>query len=1442
MSENEITLHGNFWPTLWYIDLGGNVHFDLTVTYSGTPPASYDYQVFLKDYEGNIVKTWSDTKSTGGQAETQVKVAWDGRNAGEKIPYKPMRFYAEVTDSINALSASGGFCSGVHPQPGPGPVPEPPSETDPPVEPPVPPEVVNPPDPYIPIPPPDSVDPPGPGEDEVHMFAGALTANIVDLSIPDLGIPLVIERYYHSLGTTMQQYSSRFATCMFNFEEQIGYDETDNSYTVIFPNRSLCRFVKQGNNYTASGDNNYNTLEDGPDGTRILTFKNGWKHWFDGDGKLIRIVNRTGQSVIYEWLESHMASISRITGPSGRSLEFTYVGEDFNNSEIIITDWTGRTLKYQITEGCISQKTDPEGNVFTYLENGDTFTGLESISPPNGTILTNDCFGGSPLGVHVKTQVPGVGADFNYEFDWDNYRTTVTRGDRQWEYHFDTAKGLLEKTIDPMGYERSYTRDEKGNITGYTDAQGRTTTYTWDENGNMTSVTDFQGNTTTYEYNDYGQMTKRTAPGDRITEWEYDETTGNLLSMTDPEEREATYEYYNNGLLQKSTDVCGIVSEYDYDNYGNITKIGNGNGTIAQYEYDSIGNQIKEISPDGEESCFEYDKNGNLLKNISADGEETSYQYDGNSNLIKTIYSDGSEYSTTFNVMSDATSSTGADGSQDTYEYDEYRQLTKVNTSSGSTIQYEYDKLGRKTKETDSSGSVWEIDYASNSDTTEIDANGKVTRRIYDSDGSLLKIIYNDGSYHQYTYDQHRTIITQPGERYGEIRYGGNDYGSQTYGSEKYGGSGAKYGFDPENNIEKFYDKDTGNLMYVKYPRDKFVSYSYDDEEKTSTVTDIRGYATTRFLNVDSQIFKVTYRGEEILYSYDSEDRISTVTLPNGIVKTMTYQNTTGDTVKRIKYEKDSDLLYQLDMEYYDDGNVKSRTISKVSGYQKIHSFLFDSDSRKIGIYCDGKPGVSYVYDSGGKLVQKRESDGKIIDYHYDSKGQASVIGGESYKYDNNGNVTEKHIITKKNPSRYVYDNENNLAMVILPEGYTGEENPDPLGLYVWRYRYYPSGETGKKISPSGRELRFYYDSGRILNEEGWFRRTPKAEDGYKLPKGSEEDRVTHIVSWVYGVETTPIAIDTTPAHSGPNEKCINYYLTDEEDSIIALTDSFGNIVKWYEYDEEGKRTEIPLETSMDNPHTGYNPVGKNGEIIDSERPIQISANLSINMTDEELLQELANKIKYKTFDELHGYRKKFGGKIGYICHTHAVVYSNKNVVANLSASVPGVSIQKAYVVGRYPQKDMNGKINKFEHTGVVYKIKLHNGNIVYFYQDYNDDVRLGKVNHLYYEWWYKGQSKKAKGGRYFSINKWRIAKNKRLYNWDKKNYLEKFGHYTIGFINTYFPVEFDDTNIDWASNSNSQFESKDNKKRSIRDFAKETIGGDADDIDKALSAGGGVK
>ncbi len=116
-------------------------------------------------------------------------------------------------------------------------------------------------------------------------------------------------------------------------------------------------------------------------------------------------------------------------------------------------------------------------------------------------------------------------------------------------------------------------------------------------------------------------------------------------------------------------------------------------------------------------------------------------------------------------------------------------------------------------------------------------------------------------------------------------------------------------------------------------------------------------------------MIKAAYRGNEISYTYDSEDRLSTVTLPNGIVKTMTYENETGNALKQIKYEKDSDVLYQVDFEYDDEGKLQTKRASGDSFIENTYRYLYDSESRVVGVYAPPIRGVSTMAKYKGKLI-----------------------------------------------------------------------------------------------------------------------------------------------------------------------------------------------------------------------------------------------------------------------------------------------------------------------------------------------------------------------------------------------------------------------------------------------------------------------------------------
>jgi len=283
----------------------------------------------------------------------------------------------------------------------------------------------------------------------------------------------------------------------------------------------------------------------------------------------------------------------------------------------------------------------------------------------------------------------------------------------------------------------------------------------------------------------------------------------------------------------------------------------------------------------------------------------------------------------------------------------------------------------------------------------------------------------------------------------------------------------------------------------------------------------------------------------------------------------------------------------------------------------------------------------------------------------------------------------------------------------------------DPFGLYVWRYRYYPgnglSSQRSKKISPSGRELRFYYDGGILLNEEGWFKRTPSASgctppangyslsaDGYKLPVGSEQDRMTHIVSWFYGAESSPIGIDTTPPHSGPNEKCINYYITDENNSITALIDPLGNILKTYEYDYFGNRIETQSESDSPNPHTSYNPLGIAGNYIDMvsrQYPPGVGPGMPPGSPGEDFRKEL-NTWAYYVMKQ-SGYEGKM------MCFNYSYIVGHSAFRKYIRQY--GYTIIKSEIQGYKPHQPESG----YAHFGVMFLVRCPDGQNRTFYTDF---------------------------------------------------------------------------------------------------------------------------
>jgi len=201
-----------------------------------------------------------------------------------------------------------------------------------------------------------------------------------------------------------------------------------------------------------------------------------------------------------------------------------------------------------------------------------------------------------------------------------------------------------------------------------------------------------------------------------VTIYKYDEDN-NLVHFKSPEE-EWAYEYDNNGNVIKE-NVNGQITTYDYDENGRVTCVNCGDdstGIPETYDYDENGNVIG-YSMGSLTINQEFDEQGRLAK-ISSEGTEAVYNYDEYGALTSIIgdyfgeetnfddcgYDDGFERNDNCDVISDGVY---------TYNYDEDgNMITQTSIETGETVTYQY------------------------------------------CDNGLKKIIYSDGSYDEYIYNE----------------------------------------------------------------------------------------------------------------------------------------------------------------------------------------------------------------------------------------------------------------------------------------------------------------------------------------------------------------------------------------------------------------------------------------------------------------------------------------------------------------------------------------------------------------------------------------------------------------------------------------------------------------------------------------------------------------
>jgi|GEM_PF-2035297 len=970
---------------------------------------------------------------------------------------------------------------------------------------------------------------------EVNPFNGGLDVAVSDMTFPGKGMNIALTRYFNSLFiyATSRPYGYFAQGWTFDFHEYLYFDEDDGSVT--FYNSTMTqayRFFRTNGSYSPYGADNKLQLVDNKNGTMTITYLSGLKKIFDSSmGYLLRIRDTIGNEIQYLWDDSSGETrITQIIDTSGRTLKFSYDVQTPLLRIITVTDWANRTFIYTTTRPdadglwVLESYTDPMGNLTSYTYH-QSLALLKSISFPKGLWVQTTQLGPRPDEMRVKDLYFSSGLSVHYSYDWDTRTTTATTEDRTYVYEYNTAGELVTST-DPLGNVFSYTHDTAHRLLTVTDPRMGIQSYTYDSaTGNLLTSTDQLDNTTTYEYTDSNWPAKVTKeigpePFSYETSFAYDSSTGNLLTTTDAASKTTVNTYfdsvYKKGLLHTVTDPNSHTTTLDYGYFGEIISVTNPLGKVTSFTHDLVGNVLSTTDPLGNISRSEYDLCNRVTKTIGPAGYETSFSFDENGNQISVTDANNRSTQSVFDIANRLIKTIDALGNTVETTYDRYGNVISLKDTNGHVTQLEYDLTGRLTKSTDPMGRSTLMTYDPYCNTsTKTDPNGHNTTSYRDLLCNTTKIKFNDGSFFQFTYDELRRIteVIQPGQRYGD----------SVYGSEY-------YGFDPSDNVEYEFDA-LNRLKKITYPGNKTIQYGFDDGGRLTTLTDINSEATTYTYTDANQLYTVTHGGDTTTYTHDDAGRMTKIEYPNGVTGEYTY-NSRGD-LTRIKWSNTSGTLYDLNYTCDKVGNRIRKTVETPPSAVKSYGYGLDALYRLTSVNQDGSLQSRYTFDPmGNRLTSRNSTD--ITEYGHDACDEMNYAGDVSYRYDLKGRLVSEYNSVDNTERTYDWSYDDRLLYINYPDSTKSSMKYDYMGLRTYRK------------DNAGVITNYYWSLSslpQVINET----------DGSGNPKAS----------YILGAGLIAIKV------SGVKK----YYITDALGSVIALTDSSGNVTDTYEYSEYGELT-----------------------------------------------------------------------------------------------------------------------------------------------------------------------------------------------------------------------------------------------------------------------------
>ena len=337
------------------------------------------------------------------------------------------------------------------------------------------------------------------------------------------------------------------------------------------------------------------------------------------------------------------------------------------------------------------------------------------------------------------------------------------------------------------------------------------------------------------------------------------------------------------------------------------------------------------------------------------------------------------------------------------------------------------------------SSAVTHTTYDANGHVTGVTLNygtGSAATTIYEysATGLLLQVIDADSNETDYTYNeagQELSETTPLGMK--TMTYNGQD---QLVSETNANGLINTYSYDDAGNLteEVWYESDGTTVVDT-------LDWSYNSAGQLLSASNSNGTYNYTY-NLAGQLIAVSEPfGVSLSFGYDQYGNRNLVEDSFGDVERSLY-NANGQLLSRTTVVGSDDL--RLDFTYTPNGQIATITrYSDLAGTALVATttYTYDAngnvtDIKSVNASSTVIDEFDYVYDASGSLSSETDTQSGspvTTDYGYDSTGQLTSAGSNSYSYDPNGNplnsgdtVGTDNEISSDGTYNYGYDNEGN--------------------------------------------------------------------------------------------------------------------------------------------------------------------------------------------------------------------------------------------------------------------------------------------------------------------------------------------------------------------------------------------------------------------------------